>query len=93
MTIFEVPALSDDGVNGVRVGVLKLSWIRVHQVGPLVLKHFGHAELLMLGVPNLFPQRSAPCARLGVELDKRAEAQLGRVDPVPPSAALGVLLD
>jgi len=58
-----------------------------------VLEHLGHAELLVLGVANLDPQRSASVGQPDVEFDERAEAQLGRVDPDAPPAVLHVLLD
>ena len=48
-----------------------------HQVGPLVFDHLGHAELIVLGVADLLPQRAAPLAQPGVEFDEGAEALLG----------------
>jgi hypothetical protein len=64
-----------------------------HQVRPLVLEHLGHAELLVLGVAHLVPQRPAALAQPGVEFAEAAEALLGRVDPDAPAAVLHVLLD
>jgi hypothetical protein len=58
-----------------------------------VLEHLGHAELFVLGVADLVPQRPAALPQPGVELGEAAEALLGRVDPDAPPAVLHVLLD
>jgi hypothetical protein len=39
-------------------------------VRSLVLEHLGHAELPVLGVAHLLPQRAAPVSQPGVELDE-----------------------
>jgi hypothetical protein len=42
----------------------------------LVLQHLGHAELAVLGVAQLRPQRAAALGQPGVEFGERAEAPL-----------------
>ena len=58
-----------------------------------MLEHFRYAELPVLGVTRLLPQRAAPIRRPCVELDERAEALLARIDPDASPAHLHVLLD
>jgi hypothetical protein len=55
-------------------------------------EHLGHAELLVLGVAHLVPQRAAALAQPGVEFGEAAELDLGRVDPDAPAAVLHILL-
>ena len=64
-----------------------------HQVRPFVLEHLGHAELIVLGVADLLPQRPASTRKPCVEFGEAAELDLGRVDPDAPAAVLHVLLD
>jgi hypothetical protein len=59
----------------------------------LVFEHLGHAELLMLGVAHLVPQRATALTQPGVDFGEAAEALLGRIDPDAPPAVLHVLLD
>jgi hypothetical protein len=59
---------------------------------PLVLEHLGHAELLVLGVANLLPQRPAARTEPGIEFGDGSEALLGRVNPDASAAVLHVLL-
>ena len=58
-----------------------------------MFEHFGHAELRVLGVPDLLPQRPATRSEPGIEFDERAKALLARVDPDAAAAVLHVLLD
>ena len=58
----------------------------------LVLQHLSHAELIVLGVADLLPQRAAALAQPGVELVEARKPLLRRLDPDPPSADLHVLL-
>jgi len=62
-------------------------------VRPLVLKHLGHAELVVLGVAYLLPQGPAAVPQPGVEFDEGAEAFLRGIDPDAKPAVLHVLLD
>jgi hypothetical protein len=57
-------------------------------VRPLVVKHLGHAELLMLRVSDLLPQGPAALAQPGIDFGEAAELDLGRVDPDAPAAVL-----
>jgi hypothetical protein len=50
-------------------------------VRALVLQHLGHAELGVLGVVHLVPQRAAALAQPGVEFGEAAELDLGRAGP------------
>ncbi len=63
-----------------------------HEARALVFEHLGHAELGVLGVAHLVPQRAAALAQPGVEFAEAAELDLGRVDPDAPTAVLHVLL-
>lgn len=63
-----------------------------HQVGPLVLEHLCHAELAVLGMTDLAPQRPAALAQPRIELGEGAEAAPARLDPDAPTTVLHVLL-
>ena len=64
-----------------------------HELVALEFEHLGHAELLVLGVPDLAPQFSAPLAQPCVEFGQAAPFALARLDPDAPAAVLHVLLD
>ena len=63
-----------------------------HEVRALVFEHLGHAELGVLGMAHLVPQRAAALAQPGVEFGEAAELDPGRVDPDASAAVLHVLL-
>ena len=62
------------------------------QMRPFVFEHLGHAELLVLGVPDLLPQCPTALGQPGVEFSHAAKALLARINPDAPPAVLHVLL-
>src|SRR6266702_8497511 len=85
------PAGRRDSCRTLNITV-KRCWHR-HQMGAFLLEHVGDAQLTIVRMLHLIPQRPAPGRQPCIQISEPAEALPTRVNPDTQAAVLHVLLD